>query len=770
MTAPAQAASSQSLLQSAFAAKAVLVLVGFCAVTAQIVLLREVIVLFNGNELSLGIVLATWLLWTAAGNALTSRLTRKRMDFRVPIALAQCLCGLSLPLTIWVLREARVCLQTVPGELMGLVPMALVSFVGLSVFCAVSGSLFALAAGFYRQDRAVSGGLATSYAYLFETAGSGLGGVLTSILLLPFFSPFQIAFLLLVLNLAAACWLMGKFRGVQLAVLALCAAIIAEPLIAVVAAQLEQTTEESLWRGFEVLGSRDSIYGRITLVEAGGMRSVYDSGSILANVPDPAAAEEAVHYALLEHPAPKNVLLLGGGINGSIAEALKHPTVERIDYIELDPVLISEYERFFPEESALAFADPRIHVHYADGRLFLKTADATFDAIIVNTPDPQTAQWNRFYTEEFFRTAREHLTPGGLLALQLRSSEEHIGPELAAFLRCMYRTIRQVFPYVAVVPGETLHLFAAAQAGVLTSDPKVLIARLQSRHLHTQYVREYFLPFRMAPDRMAQIEDLLQPLANTPVNRDLKPVAYYFGTVLWSAQFQSASARILERVERIRFRSIFAALAAACGVAFVLFAVRPRRERLVAGWSVGATGFTLMVLQILLLLAFQSVYGYVYHELALLIGMFMAGIGVGTAWGIRVARTADLDRLARAVAVNQLVVAIAAPLLLLFVVLIARISNAHALTIAGEVFPVLAVCCGFPGGFQFPVATAIYAASGPEQCSPVVLYSVDLVGGCAGALILAGVLIPVFGFWDTAWLTAALGFPPALLFRLRGRS
>jgi len=53
--------------------------------------------------------------------------------------------------------------------------------------------------------------------------------------------------------------------------------------------------------------------------------------------------------------------------------------------------------------------------------------------IIVDVPDPQTAQLNRFYTAEFFRSAREHLAPGGLLSLQLRSSEETISPGLAEF-------------------------------------------------------------------------------------------------------------------------------------------------------------------------------------------------------------------------------------------------------------------------------------------------------------------------------------------------
>src|ERR1039458_5428686 len=80
---------------------------------------------------------------------------------------------------------------------------------------------------------------------------------------------------------------------------------------------------------FSVYGE---FYGNLAVTETGTLRSIYDNGAMLANVPDENAAEEEVHYALLEHPAPRNVLLIGGGVNGSIAQALKHPSIERIDY------------------------------------------------------------------------------------------------------------------------------------------------------------------------------------------------------------------------------------------------------------------------------------------------------------------------------------------------------------------------------------------------------------------------------------------------------
>ena len=78
VTCPVQADSNPRVERPPTAPMAVATLVGFTAVTGQIVLMREVIVLFNGNELSLGIVLGAWLGWTAAGSSLISWLMRRR--------------------------------------------------------------------------------------------------------------------------------------------------------------------------------------------------------------------------------------------------------------------------------------------------------------------------------------------------------------------------------------------------------------------------------------------------------------------------------------------------------------------------------------------------------------------------------------------------------------------------------------------------------------------------------------------------------------------
>src|ERR1019366_1965620 len=299
----------------------------------------------------------------------------------------------------------------------------------------------------YEQECAVSARVAASSAYLLEAAGSAFGGILASIVLLRFLESFQIAIVVALLNLCMAAVLLFRMNRKQLGAVTVAAALLAVGLLTTVllifvAPSLDWSAQARLWRGFRLVGSRDSIYGNLAVIETGNMgtgntetgniRSIYDNGVILASVPDENAAEEAVHYALLEHPAPRHLLMIGGGVNGSITQALKHPTVERIDYVELDPALIDMARQLFPAQSAPFVSDPRVHVHYADGRYFLrnyhrdylKASGNTFDVFILNVPDPQTAQLNRFYTAEFFRSARDRLPAGGLLDLQLRSSED----------------------------------------------------------------------------------------------------------------------------------------------------------------------------------------------------------------------------------------------------------------------------------------------------------------------------------------------------------
>ena len=743
-------------------------LIGFTAVIAQIVLMRELMVVFCGNEMSLGLMLASWLLWTAIGSSALGRLASRTSQPRRLMALLELLVALTFPLAIFLARASKGAFQSVPGEILGPGPMILTSLVVLSAFCLLSGGLFAVGSRLFAQETGTSTTAGTSNVYLLEALGSGLGGVLASLLLIRYLTSFQIAALLCLLNFSGAASLairsVPRRRAAGLALVGAFALLV----LPFGCPWLEKMSLKRLWSGFELVAARNSVYGNLAVVQTEGTRSLFENGLAAFHVPDPAAAEEAVHFALLQHPAPKSLLLIGGGVNGSLSQALQHPSLERIDYVELDPAVLDLALEYFPAAWAALRADPRVHVHNTDGRLFLQTTNLRFDVLIVNLPEPQTAQLNRFFTLEFFQEAASKLTPAGVFSFQLKASEDYISPDLAEFLRCIDNTLRQVFPEVATIPGDTVHFFAAARAGSLTNDSRELIARLRARHIRTSYVREYYLPYRMMPDRVLDLESQIRPDADTRTNRDFAPIAYYFDVALWSTRFNTAYRRVFQTMAAVRFVSVTLTLALVLFGLVALLRWLPaaeNRSRASAGFCVAAMGFTLIGLEMLLLLAFQAIYGYVYQQLAIIIAGFMLGMTLGSRWGLRAAAHATGQRDVRRLFLLQLLAALSPVLLYALFDALAAIKNPATVFLASQIlFPVLAVLCGLFGGYQFPVATRIFFSNSNRKASgPGTLYALDLAGACVGAIVLSSYLVPVFGFRETAWLMAVVNLAPAVL-------
>jgi spermidine synthase len=743
---------------------AVVALVGASAIVAQIILLRELMVCFGGNEMAIGVTLSTWLLWTAVGSGLLSRLARDRDPHRT-MAVLQLTTALLLPCTVIAVRASRSMFHAIPGEVLGPVPMLLVSVGALSAFCCVSGWLFAVGARLLTVVAESSGTASIGSMYLLEAAGSAVGGMIASLFLLPYLDSFQIVVLLGMASVAAATFLLlpqSRFRTPVYAIL-----LLLLPALLVFASGLNRRTLAAQWPGFRLLASANSRYGSLAVLGNDTGKTIVENGLPIVSVPDPQAAEETVHFALLQHSAPRSLLLIGGGLNGSLQQALRHPTMERVDYVELDPEILRLARRHLPAEWRAA-DDARVHVHSMDGRLFLKTTRQSFDVIIASLPDPQTAQLNRFFTQEFFQEAAGRLTPGGVLSFQMHASENYISPELAQLLRCVRTTLRQTFADVAVIPGDTAVFLASTRSGMLTTRPVELVSRLRARRLQTAYVREYYLPFRMAPDRVADLEQQLAPQPGTHVNGDFTPVAYYFDVVLWSGQFSEIYRKLFATMADVPYTRALAVLLLLMllGAGLVGWRGGYDRQRGSVALCVAAMGFTLLALEVLLLLGFQAIYGYMYHQLAIIIAAFMAGMTLGSWLALRFLREARgvaPRRLLHCLAVTQ-VLATLSPLI--FYGTLAGLTSMGSATwsavIGNAVFPLLALFAGSLGGWQFPLANRIYFDE-RETARPGTLYAVDLAGACAGALLISAYVVPVFGFLKTGELIALVNLVPAAM-------
>ena len=679
------------------------ILLGFLATGFQIFLMREFSVHFQGNELTFGFVLASWFLWGGLGSLVASRIKPAiRILDRIYYAVI-----LLFPISLVILRFSRFATGVLPGELTGIGPALLFSL-GISLL-----SSFPLGGLFVLNARTLGGDVPS--VYLFESLGAALGGLVVALGLVPFFSNWEGISLVAAAGAAAVFFTFGRRKHSPWFIAALAGLA--------VFAFFDLPSQKAWWKPFDLIRSRDTPYGKLQLIRTGDQISLYSSGLPVFSCPDPAAAEAAVHFAMLQDPKAKNILLVGGGAGGGLGEVLKYERAE-VDYVELDPGIIRLAEDALPERERKDLRDERVRVFFDDGRAFLLKSRKTYDAVILNLPEPATAQVNRFYTREFFKLVKSRLSPGGVFSFTVPSSENYIGPDLREFLASLYGTLQTVFPEVGLVPGDLI-VFLASTAG-LTLDPKALEERITGLGLELTSINAALLSSRLSPLRT---EYLLEKVKERParINRDLVPVSYYFYSVLWSSQFKGIEAAVLRAFARLPVDILMGAPLLAFVILLIVLTLRRKRTDGTLLVSLGAMGFTTVVVELAVVIAFQSLYGYVYGKISLLLAAFMAGLAVGSWFGRK-----------RPAAGRAELFTAQGGFLLLIILLRAFLGGRPPEALL--FFFLLAL--GSLGGRLFVVSNRLLLK---KNVNYGLGYGVDLLGSFLGALAASAIIIPLAG-------------------------
>jgi len=731
-----------------------LIAYGMIAIIAQIVLMRELVSIFYGNELTMGIMLGAWLLWTAVGSGLLSRLAifiHHRMRVFVMIQL---FWSLLFALTLYLSRISLILLGRTPGEITGYLPILLTPFFILCPFCLISGFLYTLGCSIYSKAMKNST-LAIGKVYLLEAIGAGLGGFMVSFILIRILTPFQIAFLLFLISLSIwgtfnyQRWIPKpkiKILGTFLLLLSLTFTALFSYL------KLDSHSHNLRWRDFNLQRINYSIYGSIALTKLEDSYSIYENGLLMFTLPDLFYAEESVHLALLEHPDPRKILLIGGGMGGGIQQVLQHPQVESVDYVELDPTVIKMCQSILSPEEQREIADPRVRFHHLDGRFFVKFDTTRLDVIIVNLPDPYSILINRFYTVEFYKEVKKRLNDKGILAFSVTSSENVISDDLSQFLSCLYNTLLDNFEDILLIPGNTCHFIACMQKNVLTENPNMLIERLKSRNLKTQFVREYYLPYRMSEERMAYVSSRINVSDKIDINKDFKPIAYYFDMILWSSYFSPAFRQIFIKTSEIGFQGFLGLLGTLFFISFIARLTPKGRVRSYHSGiflSIFSVGYTEIGLEVIIILAFQVLYGYAYYQVALIVTGYMIGLSLGSWLSNR--RRSRVKHSFGEFRLSQLMMTLFPLAVMGIISLLSRYGAALGQSILIQlIFMIFISVAGFIGGYQFPLANELYLKSGRSVIKTAgTIYGVDLAGSSLGALLTSALLIPLLGIYQT---------------------
>jgi spermidine synthase len=151
--------------------------------------------------------------------------------------------------------------------------------------------------------------------------------------------------------------------------------------------------------------------------------------------------EMLTHVAMHAHPDPKRVVVIGGGDGGTVREVMKHKSVEKCYFVEIDPEVIRVSREFFPSVSS-AVDDPKVEIKNMDGAEFIKSRKGDIDVILVDSTDP-IGFARTLYSEEFFESVKGALTDEGIFVTHSESLLLH--PDIVTEVQ---QNLTNIFPVV----------------------------------------------------------------------------------------------------------------------------------------------------------------------------------------------------------------------------------------------------------------------------------------------------------------------------------
>jgi len=285
-------------------------------------------------------------------------------------------------------------------------------------------------------------------AYTANTLGSIAGAWCIGFVALPALGVRGAFMLLVLVNLAlGGTLLVLAARGWprRVGVAAAMAAIAAFGLWAVPAGLVEA----SFTRQFgPLLFYREGVTDTVMVTDHAGERMIrFGDGRGTAGTMTVREDRMYAHIPMLLHERPERVLSICFGVGNSLAALVTHPTVERVESVELSPSVVAAAP-FFARTNRDVLHHPLVDLIVADGRNYLLTTHETFDVIRLDPPELHTAHVVNLYTREFYELARAHLRPGGIFSIWVNivmTPEED--------LRSLVRTVAEVFPHVSVWHG-----------------------------------------------------------------------------------------------------------------------------------------------------------------------------------------------------------------------------------------------------------------------------------------------------------------------------
>jgi len=556
--------------------------------------------------------------------------------------------------------------------------------------------------------------------------------------------------------------------------------------------RLVQRRWHNMASGYELCSEAESKYQNLAIGQRQGQYTLYSDGHVAVDFPDPYTFIPLAHFWMCQHPSPKNVLVLGGGAEGLLAEILKHP-LEQVDYLEADARQIEVVKPFLEDADLQALKDSRVNVHHLDTRYFVKTQRNRFDLVIARVPEPTSALRARLFTDEFYGELRKAMTDKAVLCMTAYATPSNLTRASANYLSSIRATLRRHFPEVVIGWGDQAPVLAATAKDLYSTDPAELIRRYEERGVKSKI----FLPVWFdggtdwfEPDKLVQRTVEIDEASYSQISTDLRPAVYMQRLELWEQMAggpEGGGGRVLRWLRSINLVQLAGLLILISAATLYFYYCRGRLDpggrtfgmaQGTVTLSVATTGFATMALSIVWLFAFQNLYGYVYQRIGWIIAIFMGGLVVGCALLNKPARRCLQEELLAdpppsgggsvlwrwLIIVDLLLVALSLSVPFVLPVLGSMQTTPAALLLVEIAVSIMVGLTGVLGGAAFALAGNLQIVFRRQVGSAAAsVDSADHAGACAGALLTGVLLVPIFGMTATAGLLVSMKLLSAIL-------
>ena len=670
---------------------------GIATLAAQLLMVRECIAQFSGNEFVITLILFSWLLLGGIGNRLARLLNKIMPATKIRLAWISLILSAAPVFCLYAFRYLRD-VVFIHGSNVGFYPTLTFIFLCMAPYGLLVGA--ALPYGLFVLKRHHPDYPGTTI-YLTDNLGNVIGGILFSFVLIFFTTPFQCLMIVGMLLLLSVCFLIRSLSSNKGPTVFFVLFVFTFLIGSLLFEKDSLTQTEG-----KLVFYKESRFGRITIIQNREQYTLFEDGDPAVFSQNISLAEESVHYPLSQISHAKQMLLISTH-SGMMAEIEKyHPDL--IDYVELNPDISSVLFKYGFIQSLNG-----INIINQDGRAYLSRTQKVYDAIIVNLPDPTTFQVNRFFTDHFFSLVKQHLAADGVFSFSTPGYDNYLSEPLRQKLSSLYNTASVLFNNVTLLPGNNVYFLCRNQPVHLN-----IPERLAEKGISTLYISRFFRG-NMTPERIRQLNQAIDP--STRKNEDLSPQLMQIMFREWFSLHQTSPKGFIIGV------TVF-------GIIYLLIMSRVE-------YVLSSTGFVTMGSEILTIFAVQICFGYIYSQIGLIVTVFLAGLFPGAWLGVK--WNGD----------KKTLLMILDALLMVLLVLFSQMAETQKGAPSLMFFILFGFAVSLACGCQFPLALNLLKDT---ESGAVKSFSADLIGAAFGVLSTSLLLIPFFGIIGATWALIGL--------------